>query len=534
MLKNSGCFWILLCSIVALVGCSRIPDELKRAESLIETKPDSALYILKHLSPDKYKSEANRALYGLLMIKTLDKKMLPLKPIALLDSSLSYYQSHSDGNRLAACYFYKARSYKYSLQYEKAMNFYLKALDAVENKEDYTLLGKINFDMGDIYNIQRDYILARHKFHNAHAYYIRAKSQLFAFYALLYIGRTFHEAKDYKKAQIFYQNNISQAKDSIQQGALYFEMGLNFYDSKCLDSALFYLRRVINYPYVTNNRALRYYYLANLYFDLNQVDSAFQYASNSSKFRTDINIQRECYRIMTNCMYLKGKMKNMSLYMDKYVQLSDSLRKVDAQTKGSYIESIHSETREVSKTKQNLVYLLGVLLLVIVLSISVYVWKTRRAKQEKLLAEETYVQEKVGIRKEVMFKHREVLLEKIEKKKMEHAGERKRANASGREQIDLKMYEELFHLSEVHFFQKEMDTVLNNLVTKLQTRYPALNEKEINWCCLHLLLIPVADIMLLLDYRVTSLKKMKQRLAAKVQLQGAQELDGFLNNLLSE
>jgi tetratricopeptide (TPR) repeat protein len=236
-MRNSGHFWILLFIFIGFVGCSILPDELKRAESLIETAPDSALIILKHLSPDKYKSDADRALYGLLMIKALDKKMLPLKPVSLLDNSLAYYQSHPVDNRLAACYFYKAHTYKYTLQYEKAMNFYLKALDAVENKKDYTLLGKINFDMGDIYNIQRDYILARQKFHNAHAYFLQANSQLLAFYSLLYIGRTFHAAKEYKKAQIFYQNNIIQAKDSIQQGAMYQEIGLNFYDSKRLDSA---------------------------------------------------------------------------------------------------------------------------------------------------------------------------------------------------------------------------------------------------------------------------------------------------------
>ena len=96
------------------------------------------------------------------------------------------------------------------------------------------------------------------------------------------------------------------------------------------------------------------------------------------------------------------------------------------------------------------------------------------------------------------------------------------------------MYEELLHLSDVYVFQKEMDTVLNNLVAKLKTRYPALNEKEINWCCLHLLNIPATDIMLLFDYKTESLRKMRQRLASKVQLEGVHELDDFLNKLLSE
>jgi preprotein translocase subunit YajC len=271
-----------------------------------------------------------------------------------------------------------------------------------------------------------------------------------------------------------------------------------------------------------------------LYFDLNQVDSAFFYASSSFKFLTDIRTKQECYRIMANCKYLKGETKSMSVYMNKYVELGDSLLKINTQTKGSYIESMHSATREVTKTKHNLVYLLSVLLLVVIVAVVIYMKIIRRNKQEKQHAEATHAQQKVGIRKEVMFKHREALLEKIAKRRLEQVDERKHANVAERERIDLKMYEELLHLSDVQFFQKEMDTVLNNQVTKLKTRYPSVNDKEIHWCCLHLLGIPANDILLLLDYKVDSLKKMRQRLAAKLLLSSVNELNDFLNSLLSE
>ena len=527
-------FVIFLLFCIGFIGCSLVPNELKIAEKLIDTAPDSALHILQHLSPDKYKSDESRALYGLLMIHALDNKKLPLKSDSSLDFSIEYYKNHKVGDRLAMCYLYKGRFYKYKLQYEKAMSFYLKALDAINDERDFALLGRVNFDMGDIYNVQNDFSLARQKYKTAYGYLKQTQLQPQAFYSLLNIGRTYHAAKQYKNAQVHYQRIFSQAKDSLQKGALFQEMGLNYSDFKKPDSALFYYRKILNYPYISNNRALRNYLLADLFFSLKQVDSAFIYASNSFKYESDIRIQRECYRILTNSEYLRGNMSQMSFYMNKYVQLGDSLRKVDAQTKGSYIETMHDTKLEFIKTKNKLGYLVGIIILGILAVFFVIRRLRKRSKMQLQEKEETHLQQKAGYHQEVLFKKRDALQTKIENKKAAQSAQWKIAGLDQRCKMDLQLYEELLHFSDIPFFYKEMDTVLNNLVTKLQTGYPTLNTKEVQWCCLHLLNISVVDIMLLLGYNVEGLKKMRQRLAKKVNVHYVSQLDNFLNNMLLE
>lgn len=527
-------FYIFLFLGIILLSCSHQPQELKTAEQLIETAPDSALHILQRMSPEKYKSDGNRALYGLLMIRTLDKKRLPLKPDSLLDFSIDWYQKHPDPDRLASCYLYKGRSYKYCFKYEKAMDFYLKALDEAKETKNKSLLGRINLDMGEIYTIQRDYPEARKKFGIAYSYFREGKFQLLAFYSLLYIGRTYHDASAYETARKYYQEIIPHAKDSLQKGSLYQEIGLNFSDSKQYDSALFYYRKIIKYPYIETNRAIRYYLLAKLYFELNQIDSSYFYASNSFRFNPEIHTQRECYRIMTNCKFIKGNTDSVTVYMNKYVALGDSIRKIDAQAKGSYIESMHNTKQEIVKARRWIIVLYIFLLLVISASVYIYIIKRRRNKQEKLQAEQIRLQQKIDIRKEVVMKKREILLRKIEEKKAGQEVEWKKARPEERCNMIVKMYDELLHLNDVSFFQKEMDTVLNNLVNKLKNRYPALTEKEINWCCFYLLKIPTEDIMVLFDYKVDSLKRMKQRLVNKVGVAGVSELDNFLKAILYE
>ena len=529
-------FQIILPALICLnlVSCSLMPDEMRTAEQVMESAPDSALTILQQLSPDKYSSESNRALYGLLLFRALDKNLLPLKPDSLIDFSINYYHTHADYEHLAYCYLYKGRAYKYDFQNEKAMACYLKALDYAHNKKDDLLLGRINSDMGDIYNSQRDYMQARQRFILAYDCFTRDNNSIPAYYSLIDIGITHYASKRYDSAQIYFHQVYRQAKDSMTTGAALHEIGLCYYHAKQYDSALYYLRKVIHYPYIANNRAIRYYYLADLFFDLGKVDSANYYALNALQYAPDIRTQRECYRILVNSESKTGNITALTQYMAKYQDCSDSIRKIDAQTKGSVLETIHITTNEVQKSKKRLWYLLGIILTGTVLGFILFIQLKRRNKTEINESEKQYREQKADIRKGVMLNHRDALLQKIEKTKKAQTPERKKASQANKELMDRKLYDDLLHLNDLEFFYREMDAVLNNLVSKLNSRYPGITEKEKIWCCLHLLNLSTADMYILLDYSVNGLKTMRQRLSQKLDLAGVSELNSFLHKIISE
>jgi len=527
-------FSIFLFLGIILLGCSAQPQELKTAESLIETAPDSALHILQSMSSYKYTWGANRALYGLLMIQALDRKHLPLKPDDLLEYSINYYEKNKDGDRLATSLLFRGRAYKYAAQYEKATNLYLKSLDEARYSKNVLLLGRIFLDMGDINNIQGDYTPAREKYQKAYTYFIQAKFQSQAFYSRLNIGRTYHEAKDYKTAQQFYKHIINDAKDSVQLGALFQEIGLNFYDSKQLDSAFAYYKKVISFPYIGTNRSIRYSYLANLYYDIKQYDSAFFYANNSFRYEIGFRTQRDCYRIMSNSEFRRGNMREMSLYMNKYVALGDSLRKVEAQIKGSYLESKHNTELKYEKTRNVLWYSIGFIILIIVVSYILYTQLHKRTKKEKDQLQEEHLEQKASIRMDVVIKYGKELQKNVEKSRTKQANERTKANYLEKAVMDRHIYQELLHLNNNDLFTREMDTVLNNMASKLKKRYPLLTEKEIIWCCLSLFDIPASDLYVILDYSVEGLKTMRKRLAPKIGLTSVSQFKKMFENILSE
>ena len=526
---------VLLLFILSLVGCSYIPNELKNAEQLIETNPDSALLILQHISPNRYNSDENRALYGLLMIETLDKKKLPLEPDTLLDFSINYYTKHPDGDRLGTCYLYKGRTFKYRFQYEKAMVYYMKVFDEMKNQQNIILSGRANFDLGDIYNIQGDYTAARQKYKNAFDYFSKAKIQLLVFYSMLNIGRTYHDAKDYITADKYYKKILKLTVDSMQQGALYQEMGLNFYDSNNLDSSLYYYKKIISYPYMGNNRAIRYHLLSKIYFDLNKIDSALYYATNSFKYDPTIRTQRECYRIMTNCEFVKGNVKNVTYYMNKYVLLGDSLNKIDAQIKGSYMETMHSTKKEAEANKIQKWISWSIILILTGCFLFLLRYIIEKVKKEKAEIKEVHTEEKIGIHKKVIEDKRAVLQKQIEDRKTKMLAEFKHAGTEEREQQLRNIYTELIHFDDTELFFHEMNKFLNELITKLKNRYSTLNEKEIMLCCYILLHIPTYDMLILFGYKSDdSMKSLKRRLPKKLNLENATLLEDFLLSIVSE
>jgi len=420
-------------------------------------------------------------------------------------------------------------------QYEMAMDYYLKVFDEIENKKNRMLLGRVNFDMGDIYNLQNDFESARQKYRIAYNYFTEINYQPQAFYAQLNIGRTYQANHDYNKALNYYKGILKLAKDSIQKGALFQEMGLSFHNSNQLDSALLYYRRSIDYPYITYNRSTRYYLLANLFFDIKETDSAYYYAKKSFDFESDIRTTRDCYRILTNSEFIRGHMKEMSMYMNKYVNLSDSIRKIDGQIKGSYMETTHIAKKEAAKNRHLAWYLGGLVLLVLIIGYVSYRLFTNKNRKEKIQLNETHAEKQIRMHKKIIEDKRNDLHKQLENRKQILLTEYKNAGSQEREFQLLKIYKDLLHYDEPELFYAEMNKLLNGLVTKIQQRYGKLSEKELILCCYLMLHIPTYDMLILFGYKSDDgLKSLKRRLPPKFNIQNATLLEDFLLGIMTE
>jgi len=511
-----------------LVGCSVEPNELKNAEQIMDAHPDSALSILQHLKPKIYKSARNHALYGLLLFNALEKNDKKLEPDSLIDFSINYYNNQNDNLHLAACYYYKGHMFKHVQRYDDATVLYLKALDCLQKQKEFSLLGKIYADLGDICAIQLDYKESLKKYRYSLDCFKKSGNFIESKYIILSIGRIYHFEKDYKKAQLFYSFALNKTTDSLLCGLIYQEMGSNLYWNKQLDSAQYYLRKSLRFPFKSTGYSIRNFILADLLFDLQQFDSSFIYATNALKFPASSFTQRDCYRILTNIEYTRKDFKQMGIYLRHYQDCSDSVQKIRSQTKCKVLENLHHTTLETKVTKRNMILIVSVMMFILVLSgvLVLYLIKRNKLKREQLRA----IKMQLHNKQEFVCQG---LSKKIEEARAIQIEDRKNASIAKREKMDKQLYNIALHLDNWDDFCREMNHAFNNIVVILNTEYPTISRREITWCCMHLLDIPLADRILLLDATSDSLYKLKQRLAHKLNLKNTKDLSPFLKDLTS-
>jgi len=519
--------FVLLFSCFLFVGCSYVPNELNTAERLLETKPDSSLSILKRIKSESYKENSELALYNLLLFQALDKTGKALPPSSLIDFSTKYFLSKNDKIHLAYCYYYKGHSLKYVQRYDEATVFYFKAIESIESDKNYLLLSKIYSDMGDICVMQRDYIDSQKKYRTSLKFINLTDKIIDQRFVILSIGRTYYLLKDYKSAQQYYRKALSQIKDSMLCGAVYQEMGINYYSAKQLDSAQFYLRKSLPYPFKGSSYAIRCYKLSDLLFDLGQYDESFKFATLAlNQHPANFNTQRECYRIMVNVEYLRKDIRQMGIYMTNYQSCTDSIRKVELQTKSTVLEKIHATVLESKGAKKSMMLVISISIFALLISAFLVVYLFRRNKLKRQLLDTFKMQ--LNSKQEFVSQG---LTKKIEETRALQADLRKNASVEEKEKLDRNLYYSALHLNNWDDFNREMNHAFNNIIVSLKSNYPAVNQKELIWCCLQLLDIPHADRMLLLEATSDSLYKLKQRLAQKFNLNTTKELDLFLRNL---
>ena len=516
-------FLPLIC--LFLISCSSTPTELKVAEQIIESKPDSALKILQSIKPQSIKSDYNRALYGVLKAKALDNNYILLTSDSTLDFSIAYYQKTNNQQGLAASYFYKAKVYKNMQKYDKAIILYLKAMDYFIAHKENTYLGITYRDLGYICFIQKTKKEAREKLQLSIKYFKLAGRVNDVHSEIVNIGRTYNvEKSELKTAITYFRYVLRHTKDSVICGKTLLEIGTAYHNNRLQDSALLYLWKSLKYPTIGTYNSARYYTLADIDFDIAKYDSASYYAKMALSYPHNFYTQRECYRILTNMEYLRKDITQMNKYMEQYKSSSDSVRNIESQPKFKVLESLHYADLMAKKAKREMTLFVVILLISMLLSGLLVHALYKRNKQKK--------QQLSIVKDELNQKQQHVsqsLSKKIEDTKAYHIIKQKNYKT---ELVKL-IYNNTLYLDNWQEFKFEMNHTFNQIIDKLEEEYPEITQRELIWCCLHLLEIPNSDRIYILDTTSDGLYKLKQRLSRKVKLKSTKELDEFLKKIIT-
>ncbi len=148
----------LLCCItiaitLALTACTDSPVDgrLDLADSLMESRPDSALTILDSISAADLRGDAQKARHALLLSMALDKNYVDTTTFDVLQPAIDYYPRHGSPDEKLRTYYYQGRIYQNRSEYNDAMLRYMEACDLRDKITDSLTLARTLVAQGGLY-----------------------------------------------------------------------------------------------------------------------------------------------------------------------------------------------------------------------------------------------------------------------------------------------------------------------------------------------------------------------------------------------
>ena len=168
---------LLLLSLLLLQACGdpkHVTDALHRAEACMNEHPDSALALLKSVSPDEMGQNSTRALYALLYTQAQDKNYIDETNDSLIRIAVDYYRDTDDVRHKFLSYYYKGRVHFNAKDYLNATSCYMEAEQLADAVGDNYLVGLLYAELGRIYRLYYDYPKSLEAYQKAAECYERA------------------------------------------------------------------------------------------------------------------------------------------------------------------------------------------------------------------------------------------------------------------------------------------------------------------------------------------------------------------------
>lgn len=191
----------LLCLIFACSNHNETNDKLTKAESYIQEKPDSSLYILNSIDTRTICSSEQKAKYALLYSQALDKNLIDVTDDSLINIAVDFYRKDEDIEKRFLAYFYQGRVYSNAGDNTKAILSYTQAERLVNDINIPYATGLLYARIGEIFFLQYDYPKSLDAYTKALQYYTLADKKSHQIYTKINIGQIYLNYKQYDKAE---------------------------------------------------------------------------------------------------------------------------------------------------------------------------------------------------------------------------------------------------------------------------------------------------------------------------------------------
>lgn len=533
-------FISLLC--LCIISCSNTPIELKTAEQLMETAPDSSLHILKKLQIKKIRGSYSKALYALLMSQALDKNDIKLETDSLISIATDYFDD-SDPVHAGYAWFYMARVANNKGNAEKQADALLKAQGYAETTKNDKLRGLAYGDKGQMYKAQGQTDSAICYLKRSNQSLIKITDKRNYIINLLNLGTEYLKISRFDSVIVNYLLAAETAKninDTLLISSIYRSLGSVYLKQKDYNQALYYYKKVpITSEEIYNSN--KWFLQANVYVRTGETDSA-RYCLNKVKLLHEM--APDYYMLWQQVYEKEGDLNQSLIFSSKAINAVDSLYKTKLDVSFAGLEKKYrfqglqiANQQLVIKNKQTSIVLLMALLVLTTLTVFLLFWRIRVKKQQLETQKQLVIQEHALVEKEkentAKEKENSALLERqlklqnilLSNIKVHQTNTVKRPTVwrEGSKDTIEKQYEAFYNELKTY-----VDMEFNNFTIRLKEKHLVLTENDIFISCLLIAEFETGMMATIFNIQTDSMNKQRYRLRTKLKLSNSENLLDYL------
>lgn len=299
-MKNNIALIILLIAFLSVACNERQSNnrQLILADSLMQSRPDSALCILQGISMDKFATQADSAYYVLLLTQARDKNYVVQTDDSLIRYAVAYYDKTNDVRMQAKAHYYWGCVYRDMNRQAEAFREFLIVAPLTEKAKEKRQLGLVYNNIGFIYNMQ--------------GFNEKADS----IYQLMEVI-----AQEVKDTVLWSEALSRQASINLMKGGNYFSMA----EQKLLNAFVVADKMEHNGLKADISASL-----SNLYSRMNQGEKALYYAKLNLSLRKDTARSYHAFLILGDAYYKCEQYDSAIFYLNKSLMSKDYGKKAGA------------------------------------------------------------------------------------------------------------------------------------------------------------------------------------------------------------
>lgn len=338
-------FLFILIIATCLPGCTShipYPSTILQAESVMNTRPDSALLILREMMDTIHIYPKETQMYWhLLTIQARDKLYITHTSDSVINQIVKFYEECDDKNKLITAYYYQGSIYRDMNDVPKALKAFQKALDVNVPKHDLSI--KAYNQMGSLFMRQGLYDEVIRVNRIAIELYTQQEKETKASYAWRDIARMYDMKGKMDSAFYYYKKAYHTAladKDSAKYYGILSESAEAYRKMGMIDSARQILSMSLKQPKI-RNKAHIYMILGDVYEDLQCWDSAYYYRQKVLE-TNNIHKKFDNYIGLGWIEKARGNEKQALHYLEKALWLNDSIQKITRTEEIAKINSLYN------------------------------------------------------------------------------------------------------------------------------------------------------------------------------------------------